>query len=74
MAVYVIKPGFWCLTGLSDQKIKMGFIIRVEKLSFWELGSKIHDVVATPTIGPYFVYTQTFIELVYVTNAIKEKG
>ena len=35
--------------GLSDQKTEMGFIIRVEKLSFRESASKIHDVVGTPS-------------------------
>ena len=36
--------------GLSDQKTEMGFIIRVEKLSFWESASKIHDVAGTPNV------------------------
>ena len=35
--------------GLSDQKIKIGFIIRVEKLSCCESAIKIRDVVGTPT-------------------------
>ena len=34
--------------GLTDQKIEIGFIIRVGKLSFCELAIKIHDVAGTP--------------------------
>ena len=33
---------------LSDQKIKKGTFLRVEKLSFWESPFKIHGVVGTP--------------------------
>ena len=33
--------------GLSDQKIKKGIFVRVEKLSFWESPVKIRDVVGT---------------------------
>ena len=41
------KLGRW--GGLSDQKTEMDFIIRVEKLSFSEFASKIHDA---PSIKP----------------------
>ena len=40
-----VRPG-----DSSDQKIKMGFIIRDVKLSFLEICSNFHDVVATPNI------------------------
>ena len=40
-----VRPG-----DSSDQKIKMGFIIRDVKLSFLEICSNIHDVVATPNV------------------------
>ena len=33
--------------GLSDQKIKKGTLVRVEKLSFSESPVKIHDVMGT---------------------------
>ena len=36
--------------GFSDQKTEMGFIIRAEKLSFWESARKIHDVAGTPNM------------------------
>ena len=39
--------------GLSDQKTEMCFIIRVEKLSFWESARKIHDIAGTPTLHPW---------------------
>ena len=42
-----VRPG-----DSSDQKIEMGFIIRVEKLSFLEICSNFHDVVATPSVHP----------------------
>ena len=35
--------------GLSDQKIKKGTFLRIEKLSFWESALKICDVAGTPT-------------------------
>ena len=47
--------------GLSDQKTEMGFIIRVEKLSFWESASKIHDVAGTPTTHPMNLTTDLFL-------------
>ena len=34
--------------GLSDQKIKKGTFLRIEKLSFWESPVKIRDVAGTP--------------------------
>ena len=34
---------------MSDQKIEVSFIIKVEKLSFWESAVKICDIVGTPT-------------------------
>ena len=43
--------------GLSDQKTEMGFIIRVEKLSFWESAGKIHDVAGTPNEYAIQVYS-----------------
>ena len=36
--------------GLSDQKIKKGTFVRVEKLSFCQSPVKIRDVVVTPTV------------------------
>ena len=36
--------------GLSNQKIKDGTFIRVEKLSSWESAVKIHDIVGTPIV------------------------
>ena len=35
--------------GLSGQKIKMGFFITVDKLSFLELAVKIHGLTITPS-------------------------
>ena len=35
--------------GSSDQKIKKGTFVRVEKLSFWQSPVKIRDVVGTPS-------------------------
>ena len=40
-----VRPG-----DSSDQKIEMGFIIRDGKLSFLEICSNFHDVVATPSV------------------------
>ena len=40
-----VRPG-----DSSDQKIEMGFIIRDGKLSFLEICSNFHDVVATPNV------------------------
>ena len=37
--------------GLSDQKIKKGTFLRIEKLSFWESPVKIRDVAGTPNGG-----------------------
>ena len=34
---------------LSDQKIKKGTLLRIEKLSFWESAVKICDVAGTPS-------------------------
>ena len=42
-----------CRQGLSDQKIKSGFIIRVEKLSFCGSAIKIRDVAGTPRNGSF---------------------
>ena len=36
--------------GLSDQKIKKGTLVRVEKLSFLESPFKIRDVAGTPNV------------------------
>ena len=36
--------------GLSDQKIKKGICLRVEKLSFWESPVKIRDVMGPPIL------------------------
>ena len=36
--------------GLSDQKIKKGTFVRVEKLSFWESPIKIRDVAGIPNV------------------------
>ena len=50
----VVEQASWALRvrpgDSSDQKIKMGFIIRDVKLSFLEICSNIHDVVATPNV------------------------
>ena len=35
--------------GLSDQKIKNGTFVRIEKLSFWESSFKFRDIAGTPT-------------------------
>ena len=45
--------------GLSDQKIKKGTFLSIEKLSFWESPVKIRDVAGTPNVlyrqgGSYF--------------------
>ena len=37
--------------GLSDQKIKKGTFLRIEKLSFWESPVKFRDVAGTPIVG-----------------------
>ena len=34
--------------GGSDQKIKKGTFVRIEKLSFWESPVKIRDIAGTP--------------------------
>ena len=34
--------------GLSDQKIKTGIFLKIEKLSFWESTVKIRDVAGIP--------------------------
>ena len=34
--------------GLSDQKIKKGTFLRIEKLSFWQSPDKISDIAGTP--------------------------
>ena len=34
--------------GLYDQKVKMSFVIKVEKRSFREKATKIYDIVCTP--------------------------
>ena len=39
--------------GLSDQKIKKGTFVRVDKLSIWQSPIKIHDVVGTPNGTPW---------------------
>ena len=44
-----------------DQKIEMGFIIRDGKLSFSEICSNFHDIVATPNICMYIVGTCEFL-------------
>ena len=38
--------------GLSDQKIKKGTFVRIEKLSFWESPVKIRDILGTPNVKP----------------------
>ena len=40
--------------GLSDQKIKKGTFLRIEKLSFWESAVKIRDVAGTPKLHQSF--------------------
>ena len=53
---------------LSDQKIKMGPLIRVEKLSFWE-SFKIHDLVGTPTASYFLAFLEFYLELrTYVSS------
>ena len=37
--------------GLSDQKIKKGTFVRIEKLSFWESPVKIRDLAGTLKVG-----------------------
>ena len=37
-----------CRGGSSDQKIKKGTLVRIEKLSFWESPVKIRDVAGIP--------------------------
>ena len=39
-----------CRQGLSDQKIKKGTFVRVEKLSFRESPVKIRNVACTPNL------------------------
>ena len=48
--------------GLSDQKIKTGTFVKIEKLSFWESPVKICDVVGTPiiSIGRKYYYQYYF--------------
>ena len=46
--------------GLSDQKIKKGTFIKVEKLRFWESPIKILNVMGTPNIR-YFWRTWNYI-------------
>ena len=43
---------FWTIfkIGWSDQKIKNGTFVRVEKLNFWHSPIKIYDVVGTPSL------------------------
>ena len=47
--------------GSSDQKIEIGFIIRDVKLSFLEICSNFHDVVATPNV--YVVHGIIFLKM-----------
>ena len=42
--------------GLSDQKIKKGTFLRIEKLSFRESPVKIRDVAGTPNVLTYHFY------------------
>ena len=49
--------------GLSDQNIKKGTFLRIEKLSFWESPVKIRDVAGTPNQSiTKYSSKQTFIE------------
>ena len=39
--------------GLSDQKIKKGTFLRIDKLSFWESAVKICDIAGTPNLDRF---------------------
>ena len=45
--------------GLSDQKIKKGTFVRIEKLSFWESLVKIRDIVGTPNLYVHMSSSQS---------------
>ena len=67
-----------CRGGLSDQKFKKGTFVRVEKLSFWQLPVKIHDVAGTPNRGycnrissPECMYSVNTYNVKYLDNTKK---
>ena len=59
-----VRPG-----DSSDQKIEMGFIIRDGKLSFSEICSNFHDIVATPNVYVFkAIRTQIHFQIVLTHN------